>query len=70
MKNVKTLGQFILETDSDADGELSRLLLGLSIAARMVNRAINKAALIDIIGDAGTKNVNGEKQKKIRHVCQ
>ncbi len=66
MKVVKTLGQFIIEKQADfpyAKGELSRLLRDIGIAAKLVNREVNKAGLADIIGDAGSINVQGEGQK-------
>ena len=66
MKVVKTLGQFIIEKQADfpyAKGELSRLLRDIAIAAKIVNREVNKAGLADIIGDAGSINVQGEGQK-------
>lgn len=68
MTGVKTLGQFIIERQHDfpfSKGELSRLLRDIAIAAKIVNRAINKAGLVDILGDAGTTNIQGEGQKKL-----
>ncbi|MFD1257654.1 class 1 fructose-bisphosphatase [Mucilaginibacter terrae] len=68
MKAVKTLGQFIIEKQADfpyAKGELSRLLRDIGIASKIVNREINKAGLADIIGEAGTTNIQGEGQKKL-----
>ncbi len=68
MKNVTTLGQFIIERQSDfpyAKGELSRLLRDLGIAAKIVNREVNKAGLVDILGEHGTINVQGEDVKKL-----
>ena len=71
MSRVKTLGQFIIEKQSDfpyAKGELSRLLRDIGIAAKIVNREVNKAGLADILGDAsenGETNVQGEVQKKL-----
>jgi fructose-1,6-bisphosphatase I len=68
MKAVKTLGQFIIEKQADfpyAKGELSRLLRDIGIAAKIVNREVNKAGLADILGDAGTTNIQGEGQKKL-----
>lgn len=65
---VKTLGQFIIEKQADfpyAKGELSRLLRDIGIAAKIVNREVNKAGLVDILGEAGTMNVQGEGQKKL-----
>ncbi|WP_028298663.1 class 1 fructose-bisphosphatase [Olivibacter sitiensis] len=63
-----TLGQFIIERQADfpyAKGELSRLLRDIAIAAKIVNREVNKAGLVDILGDAGTYNIQGEGQKKL-----
>jgi fructose-1,6-bisphosphatase I len=68
MTKVTTLGQFIIEKQADfpyAKGELSRLLRDIGIAAKIVNREVNKAGLMDILGDAGTTNVQGEGQKKL-----
>jgi fructose-1,6-bisphosphatase I len=42
---VKTLGQFIIEKQSDfpyAKGELSRLLRDIGIAAKIVNREVKQ----------------------------
>lgn len=68
MSGIKTLGQFIIEKQSDfpyAKGELSRLLRDIGIAAKIVNREVNKAGLADILGDAGTTNIQGEGQQKL-----
>ncbi len=68
MRKVTTLGQFIIERQADfpfAKGELSRLLRDLGIAAKIVNREVNKAGLVDILGEAGTVNVQGESVKKL-----
>ena len=68
MSTVKTLGQFIIEKQSDfpfAKGELSRLLRDIGIATKIVNREVNKAGLADILGDTGDNNVQGEQVKKL-----
>jgi fructose-1,6-bisphosphatase I len=65
---IVTLGQFIIEKQADfpyAKGELSRLLRDIGIAAKIVNREVNKAGLADILGEAGTVNIQGETQKKL-----
>lgn len=67
-KKVFTLGQFIIERQADfpyAKGELSRLLRDIGIAAKIVNREVNKAGLVDILGAHGTTNVQGEEVKKL-----
>ena len=68
MQLVTTLGQFIIEKQNDfpyAKGELSRLLRDIGIAAKIVNREVNKAGLVNILGDAGSTNIQGENQKKL-----
>ncbi len=68
MRITKTLGQFIIEKQNDfpyAKGELSRLLRDIGIAAKIVNREVNKAGIADILGENGTTNIQGEGQKKL-----
>lgn len=46
MNTVTTLGQFIIERQTDfpyAKGELSRLLRDIGIAAKIVNREVDEA---------------------------
>lgn len=65
---MKTLIEFIHEKQSDfpfATGEFSRLLNDIGIAAKIVNREVNKAGLTNIMGFEGTSNVQGEDQKKL-----
>lgn len=65
---IKTLGQFIIEKQADfpySKGELSRLLRDLGIAAKIVNREVNKAGLADILGMTGETNIQGEQVKKL-----
>lgn len=65
---MKTLIEFINERQSEfpfASGDLSRLLHDIGIAAKIVNREINKAGLGNIMGYAGEQNVQGEAQKKL-----
>lgn len=53
---AKTLGQFIIEKQNDfpfAKGELSRLLRDIAIAAKIVNREVTKAGLVEILGETG-----------------
>ncbi len=69
MTKVTTLGEFIVERQTDfpfAKGELSRLLSAIRLAAKVVNREVNKAGLVDeILGTAGQENVQGETQQKL-----
>ena len=68
MHKVTTLNQFIIEQQAEvpgATGDFSRLLHHIGIAAKKVNREVNKAGLVDILGRAGTENVQGEDQQKL-----
>ena len=62
----KTLHEIIIQQQSAfpyAKGELSRLLSHIAIAAKIVHKKVNKAGLVDILGDAGNTNIQGEGQK-------
>jgi len=68
MKNLITLTEFIIDRQAEipsATGEFTRLLNDIGIAAKFVNREVNKAGLADILGMEGTVNVQGESQKKL-----
>nr|WP_299342524.1 class 1 fructose-bisphosphatase [Allomuricauda sp.] len=63
-----TLGEFIIANQNSfqyTSGELSRLLNGIRLAAKVVNHEVNKAGLVDIIGAAGDTNIQGENQQKL-----
>lgn len=64
----RTLSEFIIETQGDysaATGEFSRLMHDIALAAKIVNREVNMAGLVDILGEAGTENIQGEEVKKL-----
>ena len=69
MRQPTTLGEFIIERQNDfayASGELSRIFSAIRLAARIVNREVNKAGLTeDILGAAGQENIQGEQQQKL-----
>lgn len=63
-----TLDRFIKSNQSqypEAVGELSQLLRDIALASKVVNREINKAGLIDIMGNIGAQNVGGDHQQKL-----
>ncbi len=67
-RNVLTLDEFTinqLRQFPQATGELSRLLRDIGLAAKRVNVEVNKAGLVDILGDVGSVNVQGEDVKKL-----
>ena len=64
--DVTTLNEFIIRNQSqypNAQGGLSHLLHHVSFAARIVNREVNKAGLVDILGEMGTENIQGSNWK-------
>jgi fructose-1,6-bisphosphatase I len=66
--NITTLNDFITLKQKDfsyARGELSSLLTHIGTAAKMVNKKINKAGLVDIIGNSGSVNIQGETQQRL-----
>lgn len=67
-RKVLTLDEFTIQQLREfpqATGELSSLLRDMGLAAKRVNVEVNKAGLVDILGDAGTVNVQGEEVKKL-----
>jgi len=67
-RRVLTLDEFTIQQLRDfphATGELSNLLRDIGLAAKRVNVEVNKAGLVDILGDAGIVNVQGEAVKKL-----
>jgi len=67
-RNVLTLDEFTIQQLRNfptATGQLSSLLRDLGLAAKRVNVEVNKAGLVDILGDEGSVNVQGEDVKKL-----
>lgn len=67
-RKVLTLDEFTIQQLRNfpmATGELSSLLRDIGLAAKRVNVEVNKAGLVDILGDAGAINVQGEDVKKL-----
>ena len=67
-RKVLTLDEFTIQQLRNfpkATGELSGLLRDIGLAAKRINVEVNKAGLVDILGDAGAINVQGEEVKKL-----
>jgi fructose-1,6-bisphosphatase I len=63
-----TLDRFIKSKEKNhphAAGELSQLLRDIALAAKVVNREIRKAGLVDIYGKLDQSNTGGEQQQKL-----
>lgn len=68
MSKITTLNDFILDRQKDfayATGELTNLLNDIAVASKIVNRDVNRAGLVDILGAKGETNVQGEEQQKL-----
>lgn len=67
-QKLVTLDEFTIRQTREfpqATGELSALLRDISLACKLVNKQVNKAGLVDIIGKYGNTNVQGEEQMKL-----
>ncbi len=67
-RQVLTLDEFTIQQlrmFPHATGELSSLLRDIGLAAKRINVEVNKAGLVDILGEAGNMNVQGEIVKKL-----
>ncbi len=63
-----TIERFIVNQERqypEATGELSELLYDFAFASKVIAAAIRRAGLVNILGSAGTENVQGEEQQKL-----
>ncbi len=68
-----TLQRHILEEERlhpEATGEFTRMLDDFLIAVKLINREVNRAGLIDILGETGEENVQGEMVQKLDAFAQ
>ena len=66
--SVVTIERYVIEQERlhpEATGELSGILVDLALAAKMIAMKVRMAGVIDILGAAGTDNVQGEHQQKL-----
>ena len=65
---IITLDEFIIHRQKDfpfASGELTGLLRDIGVAAKIVNREVNKAGLVNILGVEGSSNSTGDTVQKL-----
>src|SRR5438270_6254522 len=66
---VMTVQQHILEEQRrlrpGASGEFSWLLSGITLATKIIADQVRRAGLVDILGSAGAKNIQGEVVQKL-----
>ncbi|MBI3773245.1 MAG: class 1 fructose-bisphosphatase [Gammaproteobacteria bacterium] len=68
MHNGVSLTQFIIEEQRrlpNATGDFTSLLNDIVTACKVISNAVNKGALIGVLGSAESENVQGETQKKL-----
>ncbi len=68
MNQIVTLDEFIIQRQKDfpfATGELTGLLRDIGLAAKIVNREVNKAGLVNIFGLTHKDNASGERVQKL-----
>jgi fructose-1,6-bisphosphatase I len=66
--SVVTIERYIIEQERlhpEATGALSGILQDLALAAKMIASKVRLAGLVDVLGEHGTDNVQGEAQKKL-----
>jgi fructose-1,6-bisphosphatase I len=66
--DLTTLQSHILERELDnpaSSDTLSWILSALSISAKIITDKIRRARLVDVLGDVGRSNVQGETQQKL-----
>jgi fructose-1,6-bisphosphatase I len=67
-RSILTLEEFRkqeLRSLPQATGELSNLLRDIALAAKRVNVEVNKAGLVDMLGETGDTNIQGENVKQL-----
>ncbi len=68
MNKIVTLDEFIIRSQKekpDSSGSFTRLLRDIGIAAKIVNREVNKAGLVNILGVDGSTNSTGDDVQKL-----
>jgi fructose-1,6-bisphosphatase I len=67
-RRVLTLDEFTIQAFRNipnATGELSALLRDIGLAAKRIHVEVNKIGLVDMLGETGDVNVQGEEVKKM-----
>ncbi len=65
---IVTIERFIIQQERlhpGATGELSDLLYDIALAAKVISGYVRRAGLLDVLGSAGRRNVQGEEQQKL-----
>ena len=67
MTATRNLSVYLEEhtTSGRIDGKLAKLLMATASACRQISDVIRRGALGDVLGSAGSENIQGETQKKL-----
>ena len=66
MKKIVTIERFILERQPEhALGDFTNLLYDIALAGKVISAKNLRAGLVDILGHAGSTNIQGENQQKL-----
>lgn len=68
MSDIVTIDRHIFETERNtggATGVLTRLLMDIALASKLIAKKVNKAGLVNILGKAGKMNIQGEVVTKL-----
>lgn len=66
--HIVTIERHIIEEERKhpgASGAFSNILRDIALAAKVISRQVNMAGLVDILGEAGHRNVQGEPVQKL-----
>lgn len=67
-RRLMTMDEFTIQETRkfpQATGELSSILRDIGLACKIINKQVLKAGLVDILGQHGATNVQGEEQMKL-----
>lgn len=66
MTSLITIERFILDNQPEyAVGDFTNLLYDIALAAKAINAKTLRAGLVDILGETGSTNAQGEEQQKL-----
>lgn len=66
MQKIVTIERYILDHQPEyAVGDFTNLLYDIALAAKLIAAKTTRAGLVDILGQAGAVNVQGEEQQKL-----
>ena len=68
MQGPVALPEFIIQRQKEflgSTGAFSRILRDIGLSAKIINRVVNKAGLIDVLGSTDETNIHGEQIQKL-----